>query len=293
LKRQPQRAQAAAAGKAPAATPSRTPPTDEPAGPPTARAAAAAPAPADLPPPGLPRQRIAKLLARAGVGSRRDVERLIAEGRVAIGGVPLASPAHTVTALAGITVDGQPVAAPEPARLFRLNKPAGVLTTARDPAGRATVMGLLPAGLPRLVTVGRLDMTSEGLLLLTNDGALKRALELPATGLERRYRVRAFGPATQPLLDRLAEGATVDGVRYGPVRAFLERKRGDNAWIEVILTEGKNREVRRLMEWLGLKVNRLIRTHYGPFALDDLAPARLEEVAPREVARLLRQLGLG
>ncbi len=250
------------------------------------------PSPTATPAP-LPPQRIAKLLARAGVGSRRDVERMIAEGRVAIDGVALTSPALNVTSLQGITLDGRPVAAPQPARLFRLHKPTGVLTTARDPAGRPTVMGLIPVGLPRLVTVGRLDMTSEGLLLLTNDGGLKRALELPATGLERRYRVRAFGPATQQLLDRLAEGVTVEGVRYGPVQAFLQSKRGDNAWIEVILTEGKNREVRRLMEWLGLKVNRLIRTHYGPFALEDLPPGQIAEVDRRTVAQLERRLGLG
>ena len=252
-----------------------------------------APPASTAPPPAAAPQRIAKLLARAGVGSRRDIERMITEGRVALDGVALASPALNVASLAGITVDGRPVAAPEAVRLFRLHKPAGVLTTARDPAGRPTVMGLLPEGLPRLLTVGRLDMTSEGLLLLTNDGGLKRALELPATGLERRYRVRAFGPATQQLLDRLAEGVTIGGVRYGPVRAFLERKRGDNAWIEVMLSEGKNREVRRLMEWLGLRVNRLIRTHYGPFVLGDLPVARVAEVERRALARLMAGLGLG
>jgi len=256
---------------------------------PRARAGSPAPAP---PPAAAAPQRIAKLLARAGVGSRRDVERMIAQGRIAIDGVALASPALNITTLTGVTLDGQPVAAPEAVRLFRLHKPAGVLTTARDPAGRPTVMGLLPKDLPRLLTVGRLDMTSEGLLLLTNDGGLKRALELPATGLERRYRVRAYGAATQQLLDQLAEGVTIEGVRYGPTRAFLESKRGDNAWIEVILTEGKNREVRRLMEWLGLRVNRLIRTHYGPFALGDLPVARVDEIDRRDVARLMGRLGL-
>lgn len=237
-------------------------------------------------------QRIAKLLARAGVASRRDIERMIGEGRIAQGGVALATPATIVTSLMGITVDGRPVAMPEAARLFRLNKPPGVLTTARDPAGRQTIMALVPPELPRLLTVGRLDMTSEGLILLTNDGGLKRVLELPSTGLERRYRVRAFGAATQQLLDRLVEGVTIEGIRYGPIRAFLESKRGDNAWIEVIITEGKNREVRRIMEWLGLRVNRLIRTHYGPFALDDLPSARLDEVPRDHVGELLKRFGM-
>ncbi len=234
-------------------------------------------------------QRIAKLLARAGVASRRDIERMIAEGRVALGGTVLSLPAPLVGDLRGVTVDGRPVANPEAARVFRLNKPTGVLTTARDPAGRPTVYGLIPADFPRLLTVGRLDFTSEGLLLLTNDGGLKRTLELPATGLERRYRARAYGPATQQLLDRLLDGVEIEGVRYGPIRAFLESKRGDNAWIELILTEGKNREVRRVLEYLGLKVNRLIRTHYGPFALGDLPTARLDEVPPPDVAALLQR----
>jgi 23S rRNA pseudouridine2605 synthase len=244
-----------------------------------------------MPEPSAP-QRVAKLLARAGVGSRRDVERMIAEGRVAIDGVAIDSPARNIASLNGVTLDGQPVARPEAARLFRLHKPAGVLTAARDPAGRPTIMALIPRELPRLLPVGRLDMTSEGLLLMTNDGGLKRALELPATGLERRYRVRVYGAATQQLLDQLAEGVTIEGVRYGPIRAFLESKRGDNAWAEVILTEGKNREVRRVMEWLGLRVNRLIRTWYGPFALGDLPVARVEEVDRRDVKRLMARLGL-
>ena len=247
------------------------------------RVAAAPPA------PGTP-QRLPKLLARAGVASRRDIERMIADGRVALAGAVLTLPAPLVTSLEGVTVDGRPVAAPEPPRVFRLHKPTGVLTTARDPAGRPTVYGLIPAGFPRLLTVGRLDWSSEGLLLLTNDGGLKRTLELPATGLERRYRARAYGAATQQLLDRLLDGVTVDGVRYGPIRAFLESKRGDNAWIELILTEGKNREVRRVLEYLGLKVNRLIRTHYGPFALADLPAGRLDEASPAVVAELARRL---
>lgn len=241
------------------------------------------------PKPGEP-QRIAKILARAGVGSRRDVERMIGERRIAIDGVVLETPATLVTSLKGITVDGRPVATPEQVRLFLFHKPAAVLTTHRDPAGRPTLFGLLPPGLPRLLTVGRLDLNSEGLILLTNDGGLKRTLELPATGLERRYRVRAYGPATQQRLDVLAEGVEIEGIRYGPIRAFLESKRGDNAWIEVILTEGKNREVRRVMEWLGLRVNRLIRVAYGPFTLGELESGRLQEIDPSVLASFTKLL---
>ncbi len=235
-------------------------------------------------------QRLPKLLARAGVASRRDVERMIADGRVALKGEVLTLPAPLVTSLDGVTVDGQPVARAEASRLFRLHKPPGVLTSNYDPRGRQTVYDLIPNDFPRLLAVGRLDMTSEGLILMTNDGGLKRALELPATGLERHYRVRAYGAATQQLLDRVAEGAEIEGVRYGPIRAFLESKRGDNAWIEVMITEGKNREVRRVMEWLGLKVNRLIRVGYGPFMLGDLPVARLDEVPAQILAELQRTL---
>ncbi len=254
------------------------------------RAPRRAPRPAAPPPTGP--QRLAKLLARAGVASRRDVEKMILDGRVARGGEVVAHPAPLVTSLEGVTVDGNPVARPEAARLFRMHKPPGVLTTNFDPRGRPTVYGLVPPGLPRMLAVGRLDMTSEGLILLTNDGGLKRALELPATGLERHYRVRAYGAATQQLLDRVAEGVEIEGVRYGPVRAFLESKRGDNAWIEVMITEGKNREVRRVMEWLGLKVNRLIRVGYGPFILGDLPVARVEEVEPGMLHDVMRGLKL-
>jgi len=235
-------------------------------------------------------QRIAKILARAGVGSRRDVERMIGERRIAIDGVVLETPATLVTSLKGITVDGRPVATPERVRLFLFHKPAAVLTTHRDPGGRPTLFGLLPPDLPRLLTVGRLDLNSEGLILLTNDGGLKRTLELPSTGLERRYRVRAYGPATQQRLDVLAEGVEIEGIRYGPIRAFLESKRGDNAWIEVILTEGKNREVRRVMEWLGLRVNRLIRVAYGPFTLGELEAGRLQEIDPSVLANFTKML---
>jgi 23S rRNA pseudouridine2605 synthase len=262
------------------------PPTPAPAQ--GRRAPRRAPRPAAPEPTGP--QRLPKLLARAGVASRRDVERMIADGRVALRGEVLSLPAPLVTTLDGVTVDGLAVARAEAARLFRLHKPAGVLTTNFDARGRQTVYDLVPKDFPRLLAVGRLDMTSEGLILMTNDGGLKRMLELPATGLERHYRVRAYGAATQQLLDQVAEGVEIEGVRYGPVRAFLESKRGDNAWIEVMITEGKNREVRRVMEWLGLKVNRLIRVGYGPFVLGDLPVARLDEVAPDVIAHLQREL---
>ncbi len=203
---------------------------------------------------------------------------MIGEGRVAIGGTPVATPATLLASLHGVTVDGRPVKAPPPARLFRFHKPRGVLTTARDPRGRPTIYDRLPAGLPRLMPIGRLDMNTEGLLLLTTDGELKRQFELPATGIQRSYRARAFGVVSQDRLEALIEGIEIDGVRYGPIDANLERRTGSNQWIELRLAEGKNREVRRVLEHLGLKVSRLIRTAYGPFALADLAPGAVEEV---------------
>jgi 23S rRNA pseudouridine2605 synthase len=238
-------------------------------------------------------ERIAKLLARAGVGSRRDIERLIAEGRVAVDGTPLATPATLLTSLEGVTVDGRPVAAAEATRLFLFNKPAGVLTAARDPSGRPTIYDILPDDLPRLVPVGRLDLNTEGLLLLTNDGELKRALELPANAVPRTYRVRAMGRVTQPALEALALGTTIDGVRYGPVDASIDRRAsagGANLWLTMTLTEGKNREVRRLCEALGLKVSRLIRTHYGPFALGDLPVRAVSEAPAGAILSLTRSL---
>jgi 23S rRNA pseudouridine2605 synthase len=226
------------------------------------------------------------LLARAGVGSRRDVERMIAEGRVAIDGTLLTSPAHNVASLAGVSVDGKPVAAAGATSLYRFHKPAGCLTTARDPKGRATIYDLLPADLPRLVTVGRLDFNTEGLLLLTNDGELKRAMELPANALPRRYRVRVHGNVAQRALEALSEGIAIEGVRYGPIDANVERRSGSNLWLHVVLTEGKNREVRKVMEHLGLTVTRLIRVGYGPFALADLAPRGIAPV-PADTVRAL------
>ncbi|HEY3697214.1 pseudouridine synthase [Phenylobacterium sp.] len=230
-------------------------------------------------------ERIAKALARAGVASRREVERLIEAGRVALNGQVLASPAVKVEPGDILTVDGAVVEDAEPARLFRYHKPAGQVTTHKDPQGRPTVFDNLPAGLPRLISVGRLDLNSEGLLLFTNDGGLARALELPATGVMRRYRARARGRVTQERLDKLREGVTVEGVRYGPVEAHLDKAKegpqGANLWITVTLNEGKNREVRRVLESVGLTVNRLIRLSYGPLALGTLAAGEIEEVGPR------------
>jgi 23S rRNA pseudouridine2605 synthase len=223
-------------------------------------------------------QRIAKVLARVGLCSRRDAERWIAEGRVAVDGAVLTSPAVTVTAENEIRVDGRPLPEPERARLWRFHKPAGLVTTHRDEKGRPTVFGALPAELPRLVSIGRLDLNSEGLLLLTNDGALARRLELPATGWVRRYKVRVHGFVDPARLAVLARGTTVDGVAYGPIRAQLERQQGSNAWITLSLQEGKNREVRRVLEHLGYPVTRLIRLAYGPFQLGHLARGAIEEV---------------
>ncbi|MSP82613.1 MAG: rRNA pseudouridine synthase [Alphaproteobacteria bacterium] len=233
-------------------------------------------------------QRIAKLLARAGIGSRRAVERMIGERRVALGGRIVESPAFNLASLDGVTVDGKPVTAPLPTRLWRYHKPRGVLVSHEDPRGRLTVFSQLPAGFPRVVSVGRLDFNSEGLLLLTNDGELKRRLELPSTGWIRRYRVRVHGHPHAAAMARLARGVTVLGVRYEPIEAAIERQRGDNAWLAIALREGKNREVRRVLESIGLTVNRLIRIAYGPFQLGGLEPGEVVAV-PRKV--LQDQLG--
>ncbi|HYD87193.1 MAG TPA: pseudouridine synthase [Vitreimonas sp.] len=240
------------------------------------------------PPSNAEPERIAKFLARAGVCSRRDAEKLIAEGRVRLNGRVLDTPAVKISAADKITVDGRPIGAAEPTRLWRYHKPSGLVTTHRDPAGRPTVFQHLPQNMPRVISVGRLDLTSEGLLLLTNDGELARRLELPANGWLRRYRARAFGRIEQAELDQLKNGITVDGVRYGAIEAKLERGGASNAWITMSLTEGKNREVRRVLDALGLKVNRLIRVSYGPFQLGTLEPGAVEEV-PRKV--LKEQLG--
>ena len=215
---------------------------------------------------------------------------MIAEGRVAVDGTAIDTPATLLETLKGVTVDGKPVAPPAAARLYRFYKPAGVLTAASDPKGRPTIYDRLPAGLPRLIPVGRLDYNTEGLLLLTNDGGLKRQLELPATGVVRSYRARAFGEISQGQLEQLAEGVTIAGVRYGSIDANLERRTGRNCWIELALTEGKNREVRRVLEHLGLQVSRLIRTSYGPFTLDGLGVGAVAEVGREELFRFRRTL---
>lgn len=227
--------------------------------------------------------RIAKLLARAGVASRREIERMITEGRIALDGKTIDTPATILKSLHGITVDGTPVQQPAPAKLFRFHKPRGVLTTERDPKGRPTIYDRLPAGLPRLMPVGRLDLNTEGLLLLTNDGELKRQLELPSTGVVRTYRARAFGQVSQEQLEDLIEGVEIDGIRYGSIDANLERRTGANTCIELKLTEGKNREVRRVLEYLGLEVSRLIRTSYGPFELEDMPVGAVDEIRRHDV----------
>ena len=237
--------------------------------------------------------RIAKLLARAGVASRRDVERMIDAGRVALNGAVIDTPATLLATLDGVTVDGEPVAAPEPTRLFLFHKPAGYLTAARDPAGRPTIYDRLPADLPRLVPVGRLDLNTEGLLLLTTDGEFKRQLELPSTGVERAYRARAYGDVTQAQLEELIDGVEIEGVRYGSIDANLERRTGANVWVEMILTEGKNREVRRVLEYLGLQVSRLIRTRYGPFVLGDLPVGGIGEVRVADLVAFRQALKAG
>lgn len=228
-------------------------------------------------------QRIAKLLARAGIASRREIERMIEEGRIAKDGVTIDTPATLLTSLHGVTVDGDPVAAPAPARLFLFHKPTGFLTTERDPAGRPTIYDILPDDLPRLMPIGRLDMNTEGLLLLTTDGEFKREMELPSTGVPRTYRARAFGEVSQQQLEDLFDGIEIDGIQYGPIEANLERRTGRNQWIEMTLTEGKNREVRRVLEHFELKVNRLIRTSYGPFELGELPGGAVEEVRQHDL----------
>jgi 23S rRNA pseudouridine2605 synthase len=236
----------------------------------------------------IPGERIAKVIARAGLASRREAEVWIAAGRVSVNGAVISSPALNVTPSDRIAVDGSPLRARERTRLFLYHKPRGLVTTHSDPEGRDTIFRALPKGLPRLISVGRLDINTEGLLLLTNDGGLARVLELPATGWLRRYRVRALGRVQQDALDRLRGGITVDGIRYGPIEATLDREQGANIWLTFDIREGKNREVRRVLETLGLKVNRLIRVAFGPFDLGDLDDGAVKEI---ETAELRAKLG--
>ena len=228
----------------------------------------------------MPGERIAKVIARAGVTSRRGAERLILAGRVAVNGTPLDSPAVNVTETDSVTIDGNDLPKREKTRLWRLHKPVGVVTSTTDDRGRRTVIDILPDNLPRTVTIGRLDVNSEGLLLLTNDGDLKRKLELPLTGWLRKYRVRARGRVTDGMLEALQAGPVVDGCRLGPLSVSLDRQLGSNAWLTVGLRSGKNREVRHAMEAVGLNVNRLIRTSFGPFNLGNLQPGEVAEVSP-------------
>jgi len=238
----------------------------------------------------IPGERIAKVIARAGLASRREAEALIAAGRVAVNGAVISSPALNVTASDRIAIDGTPLRSRERTRLFLYNKPRGLVTTHSDPQGRPTIFRALPKNLPRLISIGRLDLNTEGLLLLSNDGGLARVLELPATAWLRRYRVRALGRVTQGALDRLRAGITVDGVHYGPVEATLDREQGSNVWLTLAIREGKNREVRKVLESLGLKVNRLIRVSFGPFELGELADGAVQEVATAELREKLGPL---
>ncbi len=224
-------------------------------------------------------ERIAKVVARAGVCSRREAERHIEQGRIAVNGIVLTSPACVVTETDVVTVDGKPLPAKEKTRVWRYHKPAGLVTTRKDPQGRPTVFDSLPDTMPRVISIGRLDLNSEGLLLLTNDGEFARQMELPSTGWARRYRVRIHGEITPEMIDRLAKGVTINGVRYAPAQVTVDKKQGTNTWLTVSLKEGKNREIRRLMESFNLPVTRLIRVSYGPFQLGNLERGAVDEIS--------------
>jgi len=270
--RDPRRARAGFASGRP--SPSPKGPRGKPFQPRPPGGPAAPPAPKEA-------DRIAKVIARAGLTSRRDAEAWIAAGRVAVNDRVIASPALNVTAADRITVDGAPLPARERTRLFLYHKPRGLVTTNADPEGRPTIFDDQPKNLPRLLSVGRLDIGTEGLLLLTNDGGLARVLELPETGWLRRYRVRALGRVTQGDLDALRDGVTVDGIHYGAIEATLDREQGANVWLTFAIREGKNREVRNVLEHIGLQVNRLIRLSFGPFQLGDLSEGATEEINTR------------
>ncbi len=246
--------------------------------------------------PGEP-MRIAKAMARAGLCSRREAERWIAEGRVSVNGRLLKTPAFEVSGKDKVLVDGKPLPSAEPARLWRYHKPRGLVTTHADPEGRPTVFDKMPPELPRVVSIGRLDYNTEGLLLMTNDGALARHMELPATGWTRRYRVRAKGRVTPADLEKIKDGVEIDGVRYGPIEAAIDSVQGANMWLTIAIREGKNREVRKILTHLGVDVNRLIRVSFGPFQLLDLAPGGVEQVKRRTLVeqigpKLAQELGL-
>lgn len=234
-------------------------------------------------------ERIAKVIARAGLASRREAERMIEAGRVAVNGKVIDRAALNVTNRDRIAVDGRDLAAPEPARLWLYHKPTGLVTTTRDEQGRATIYDDLPKELPRVMSVGRLDLNSEGLLLLTNDGGIKRKLELPSTGWVRKYRVRVNGRPSDATFDPLRKGIEAEGETFQPMAVTLDRQQGANAWVTVAIREGKNREIRRAMTAVGLSVNRLIRVSYGPFQLGQLKPGEVQEVRPRV---LRDQLGI-
>jgi 23S rRNA pseudouridine2605 synthase len=235
-------------------------------------------------------QRIAKLLARAGVASRREIERMIEAGRIALNGDLVEHPSLLLKNLTGITVDGKPVAEPSPAKLFRFHKPNGYLTAERDFSGKKTIYDVLPKDMERIMPIGRLDMNTEGLLLMTTDGEFKRQMELPKNGIERTYRARTFGDISQNQLEELYRGITIDGMHYSPITANLERRTGRNQWIEMTLTEGKNREVRKVLEHFGLEVSRLIRTRYGPFVLGDLQKGEIDQVRQHDLVQFRKSL---